>query len=295
MRRSIAAVGIAAATERTVCSGVSSRADLAEQDVEVLRLDRDHDQPGIGDRLPVREGGVDAEPVAQLGGALLAPAVAVTSSGFRQSELSSPASSDSPIFPAAEDRDATAHAASLRSQRASVVPCRSARGADRGQLECTVPSYGSRSRKPSMSSTPSPGSRYRRGFVSQTSGWKSLTWTCATSSASSCAWSSWPWTARNSVSIVTRHRGSRSQARRTLSSGVPTVHGIVSTASVRPCSSAASRSPGSGRGSAQVRSPSGSPRDGTTSRRRGAGDPAVEGEASSAGVAGERCADRLSA
>ena len=42
-RASICAVGIAAATESTVCSG-ERPADLAEQRVEVLRLDRDDDE-----------------------------------------------------------------------------------------------------------------------------------------------------------------------------------------------------------------------------------------------------------
>ena len=54
IRASIRAVVIAAATETTVCSGVSSGADLVEQRVDVLRLDRDDDQPGAGDRVRVR-------------------------------------------------------------------------------------------------------------------------------------------------------------------------------------------------------------------------------------------------
>ena len=40
------AVGMAAATETMVCSGVSVLPDLAEQDVDVLRLDGDDHEPG---------------------------------------------------------------------------------------------------------------------------------------------------------------------------------------------------------------------------------------------------------
>ena len=43
--RSIAAVGIAAATERTVCSGVSAQPISPSRRVDVLRLDRDDDEP----------------------------------------------------------------------------------------------------------------------------------------------------------------------------------------------------------------------------------------------------------
>ena len=99
MRRSIVAVGIAAATESTVCSGVSSGADLAEQRLDVLRLHGEHDEPGARDRLGVRERRLDAVALAQLGGALLAARGRDDLVGSRQPELSRPASSDSPIFP----------------------------------------------------------------------------------------------------------------------------------------------------------------------------------------------------
>ena len=71
--RSIRAVVIAAATESTVCSGCEQVADLAEQRLDVLRLDREHDDVGALDRLGVRGRRLDAVALAQLGGPLLAP------------------------------------------------------------------------------------------------------------------------------------------------------------------------------------------------------------------------------
>ena len=46
MRASMYAVGIAAATESTVCSAVSERPISREQRVDVLRLHRDDDELG---------------------------------------------------------------------------------------------------------------------------------------------------------------------------------------------------------------------------------------------------------
>src|SRR5438045_3786843 len=49
-------------------------ADLAEQDVEVLRLDRHDDERRAGDSFAVRERSVDAVPLLQLVDSLLSPA-----------------------------------------------------------------------------------------------------------------------------------------------------------------------------------------------------------------------------
>ena len=51
--------------------GLDQRADLAEQRLDVLRLDGDDDERGAGCGLGVRERDVDAVPLAQLVGALL--------------------------------------------------------------------------------------------------------------------------------------------------------------------------------------------------------------------------------
>ena len=67
---SMRAVGIAAATESTVCSGVIERADLAEERLDVLGLDGDDDERGAGRRLVVRERRLDAVALAQLGDTL---------------------------------------------------------------------------------------------------------------------------------------------------------------------------------------------------------------------------------
>ena len=48
-------------------------ADLAEERLEVLRLDGEHDDVGALDRLGVRCGGLDAVALVQLDRALLAP------------------------------------------------------------------------------------------------------------------------------------------------------------------------------------------------------------------------------
>ena len=53
--------------------GRQHAADLAEQRVEVLRLDGDHDERGAGDRLRVRERRPHAVALLQLAGALLVP------------------------------------------------------------------------------------------------------------------------------------------------------------------------------------------------------------------------------
>ena len=55
-------------------AGFDQVADLAEQRLDVLRLDGEHDHVGAADRLVVRGRRLDAVPLAQLGGALLAPA-----------------------------------------------------------------------------------------------------------------------------------------------------------------------------------------------------------------------------
>ena len=244
------AVRIAAATERMVCSGVSSRADLAEQRLDVLRLDRDDDEAGARDGLALRERRRDAVAAAELGDALLAAARSRRPRPARASrELSRPAEQRLADLPAAEDRDATVHR--LESTRATQPRPRAGRrrsspfGPTADISRVSVPSYGE----------PLDGSRRcrpcpRRGAGSGAAscprrpGRSPSRARCAISSPSSCAWSSWPCSARNSVSSVTRQRGSRSQARRTLSSGVPTVHGIVSIVSVTPCSSAMSASAG---------------------------------------------------
>ena len=66
-RLSMRDVGIAAATESTVCSGRISVADLAEQALDVLRLHRDDDERGARRRVVVRERGLDAVALAKLG------------------------------------------------------------------------------------------------------------------------------------------------------------------------------------------------------------------------------------
>ena len=92
-------VGIAAATESTVCSGSEQPADLAEQDVEILRLDREDDHVGAAIASALEVPAVHAVPLVQLGRA--APRRGpVTTMSARQPELSRPASSDSPIVPA---------------------------------------------------------------------------------------------------------------------------------------------------------------------------------------------------
>ena len=48
-------------------------ADLAEQDVEVLRLDCDHDERGVGDSFRIGERRLDAVPVGHLLQPFLAP------------------------------------------------------------------------------------------------------------------------------------------------------------------------------------------------------------------------------
>ena len=72
MRASMCAVGIAAATESTVCSGHEQAADLGEQRVDVLRLHRDDDDLRAGDRVRVGGRRLDAVPRPQLLDAALA-------------------------------------------------------------------------------------------------------------------------------------------------------------------------------------------------------------------------------
>ena len=64
--RSTTAVGIAAAIVSTVCSGEIEAADLAQENVEVLRLHGDHDQRGSARRLGVRERRADAVALLEL-------------------------------------------------------------------------------------------------------------------------------------------------------------------------------------------------------------------------------------
>lgn len=75
-------------------------AHLAEERLDVLRLDRDHDERRPGDRLRVGERRRHAVALLELGDPLLAPGVAAISSGFRQSEEGSREISASPIRPA---------------------------------------------------------------------------------------------------------------------------------------------------------------------------------------------------
>ena len=108
------AVGIAAATESTVCSVVRAWPISPSSAVDVLRLDRDDDDAGAADGRRVVGGGLDAVALAQLGEPLLlaggdddlgrvAPAGAEQAG---EQGLADP--------PAAEDRDlALAHGQSL--------------------------------------------------------------------------------------------------------------------------------------------------------------------------------------
>ena len=68
---SIAAVEMAAATESTVCFGVSDEPISRQQRLEVLRLDGDDDEAGAGDCLGVCERRRDAVSLVQLVGPLL--------------------------------------------------------------------------------------------------------------------------------------------------------------------------------------------------------------------------------
>ena len=63
-------VWIAAATESTVCSGADEAADLAEQPLDVLRLDRDDDERGARRGVVVRERRRDPVALAELRDAL---------------------------------------------------------------------------------------------------------------------------------------------------------------------------------------------------------------------------------
>ena len=100
-RRSIAAVGIAAAIESTVCSGVS-RPPISPSSVSMsCGLTAITTSAAPRDRLRVRERGRDAVPLGELGDALGAPRGGRRCRpASRQPDDSSPAMSASPIFPA---------------------------------------------------------------------------------------------------------------------------------------------------------------------------------------------------
>ena len=99
-RRSIAAVGIAAATESTVCSGVSSPPISPSKASMSCGLTEIDDERGACDGLAVRER--DGDPVP-LGAARSTRSsrrpVTTISSGLRQPEPRSPPRSASPILP----------------------------------------------------------------------------------------------------------------------------------------------------------------------------------------------------
>ena len=99
-RLSMREVWMAAATDSTVCSGPSRPPIVAEQALDVLRLDRDDDECRACRGVAVRERGVDAVALAQLGHALGPPGGRGISPGFRHSDESSPEISASPIRPA---------------------------------------------------------------------------------------------------------------------------------------------------------------------------------------------------
>ena len=93
------------------------RADLGQQRLEVLRLHGDDDEPGARDGLGVRERRLDAVPLVQLVGALLA------ARGDDDLALLPPArrqqAGDERLadLPAAEDRDPPSHDPSLGGAR----------------------------------------------------------------------------------------------------------------------------------------------------------------------------------
>ena len=104
--RSILAVGIAAATESTVCSGDEQAADLAEQHVDVLRLDGDHDERRAGDGLGVRERRADAVSLGELRRALLAAAARDDLGRLAPARADEAGDQRLADLPGAEDRDA---------------------------------------------------------------------------------------------------------------------------------------------------------------------------------------------
>ena len=94
------AVGIAAATERTVCSAVITMADLAEQPFDVLRLDGDDDECRARDGLGVgQRRGIPCARRAAAQRSSRRPE-ATMSPASRQPDESSPPIRASPILPA---------------------------------------------------------------------------------------------------------------------------------------------------------------------------------------------------
>src|SRR5439155_4621124 len=83
-------------------------ADLAEQRVEVLRLDRDHDKRGAADRIGVGERRLDAVPLGELVDPLLAAARDDDLLGPAPAGAEQPREQRLADLAAAEDRDAPA-------------------------------------------------------------------------------------------------------------------------------------------------------------------------------------------
>ena len=85
--------------------GREQPADLPEQDVEVLRLHSDHDQPGAGDRFRIRERRLDAMALGELLQPLLAPPGDGDVARLPPARAEQPSEQRLADLPGAEDRD----------------------------------------------------------------------------------------------------------------------------------------------------------------------------------------------